>query len=333
MNSGVFLSQNLTEKKSKNLFSVAPMLRVTDSHFRRLARILSPNSLLYTEMIPVQAVTKGKKNNLLSYHPSEKPLAVQFAANEPQSFAQACLLAEDCGFEEVNLNLGCPATSAVKGCFGLSLMKNLDQVLPLVAAAQGVLKKIPFSIKTRIGVDDCTTDDFLWNFVEKTSQAGCQKFILHARVGLTKGLNPKKNRQIPPLDWNKVFLLKKSFPQLEIIMNGGITKIEECKELLLHTDGVMLGRKIEKDLFFLNQVEETIFQNPINFSLPEILEIYFSQNEIFAYRKSNYWLFRPLLSLAQKFSYSKNLRQEILQAAKKPMELEKFLSFWPKEKN
>ena len=254
---------NTTSARYK--FSVAPMVDVTDSSFRYLCRLLSPHSLLYSEMIPILALTRGKKElkeKFLFFVPEERPLAFQLAGNSIPDYVEACQMLEDLGAEEINLNLGCPAKSARKSAYGLVQLKLWDENRAFLEAARRATKTARFSIKTRIGVDELAGEEFLTERIGSMVDLGCDKVILHARHGYTKGVTPKKNRSLPPLDYEQVFQIKRAFPELELVINGGLDQLDTCQQMLTKVDGVMLGRKIQKNLLFLLDVEQHIFQSP-----------------------------------------------------------------------
>ncbi|OGT44845.1 MAG: tRNA dihydrouridine(20/20a) synthase DusA [Gammaproteobacteria bacterium RIFCSPHIGHO2_12_FULL_38_11] len=230
---------------------VAPMMAYTDRHFRYLLRIISQQAVLYTEMVTAQAIIHGDINYLLGFSDEEHPIALQLGGSNPFQLAEACKLATDFHYDEINLNVGCPSERVQSGCFGAALMKEPDLVAECVKAMQDSTA-IPITVKTRLGVDECDSDDFLHELIGKIAETGCTTFIMHARKAWLKGLSPKENREIPPLEYDRVYRLKKCFPQLKIIINGGITDKKSIEAHLKFVDGVMLGRVVCSNPYFLN---------------------------------------------------------------------------------
>jgi tRNA-dihydrouridine synthase A len=239
-------------------FSVAPMMDWTDRHCRSFHRILSRRARLYTEMVTTGALIHGPRARLLAYHPDEHPVALQLGGSEPEDLALCARMAEDAGYDEVNLNIGCPSERVQKGAFGACLMREPDLVASCVAAMQAAVK-IPVTVKCRIGVDDQDASQSLFGFVETVSSAGCRHFVVHARKAWLKGLSPKENRDIPPLDYPLVHEVKRRWPHLHIGINGGITTLEACNEQLGHVDSVMVGRAAYQTPALLLDVDRTIF--------------------------------------------------------------------------
>ncbi|AIT63048.1 tRNA dihydrouridine(20/20a) synthase DusA [Coxiella burnetii] len=222
--------------------SIAPMMGCTDRHFRMFMRQISRHVLLYTEMVTTGALLKGKQWRCLDYSPEEHPLALQVGGSDPQSLALCARLAEEKGFDEINLNVGCPSGSVTAGRFGACLLKEAELVADCVAAMSAEVN-IPVSVKTRTGVDDQDSYEHLYHFVKTVAEAGCRIFIIHARKAWLKGLSPAENRTVPPLAYPMVYQLKQDFPGLEIIINGGIKTIEAINDHLREVDGVMIGRE------------------------------------------------------------------------------------------
>lgn len=238
-------------------FSVAPMVDVTDSVFRRMARLFSKQSMLYTEMIAADAVIHGK-NYLLEFHDEELPCVLQLGGSDPKKLAAAAKIGADFGYTEINLNAGCPSDKVQSGNFGAVLMKTPDLIADCVKAMQDAVS-IPVTVKTRIGVDEDDSVGFTLKLIETIAATGCPHVILHARKAWLNGLSPKENRTIPPLDYERVYLVKKTFPNLKITINGGITTIDAVKEQLQYVDGVMLGRAVIDNPFILSKVDNEIF--------------------------------------------------------------------------
>lgn len=234
--------------------AVAPMMDYTDRHFRYLLRLLSKDTLLYTEMVTSAAILKSGRKDLLTFSREEHPVALQLGGSEPDDLARCALLAQEQGYDEVNLNCGCPSPRVSKGRFGACLMKEPNLVAECVAA-MAEATSLPVTVKTRLGVDEYDDYPFATNFIETVAKAGCDVFIMHARKAWLNGISPKQNREIPPLDYERVFQLKKDFPELTLVINGGINTLEQVRTLLKKADGVMLGRKICQDAFFLSELQ------------------------------------------------------------------------------
>ncbi len=233
------------------------MIDVTTSVFRQMARVLSTRALLYTEMVAAEAVVRGK-NYLIDFKEEELPLVLQLGGNNETALAKAAKIGQKRGFSAINLNAGCPSDKVRQGSFGVILLHDLNKLSSLVSALQDAVT-IPVSVKTRIGVDDKDSFDFTVDLVGRICQTGCNEIILHARKAWLKGLSPKENRTIPPLDYDRVYALKKMFPKLNITINGGINTITECTEHLKKVDGVMLGRAVINDPYLLALVDTEIY--------------------------------------------------------------------------
>ena len=242
----------------KRLVSVAPMMDCTDRHDRFFLRLISKNVMLYSEMVATKSAIHGDRKKILSYSPEEKPLALQVGGSDKKELSEVAKIAEDMGYDEININLGCPSKKVQKNMFGACLMKEPDLVAECINEMINSCK-IPVTAKTRIGFDDTEEFDYLNNFILKMKAAGCKTFILHARKAILKGLSPKQNLNIPKLNYNMVYKIKKENPDLEIIINGGITQTEEIKKHLKLCDGVMIGRSIYQNPYFLTEIEKKIF--------------------------------------------------------------------------
>ena len=256
--------------------SVAPMMDCTDRHDRFFLRLISKNVMLYSEMIATKSAIHGDRKKILSFSPEEKPLALQVGGSDKKELVEVAKIAEDMGYDEINLNLGCPSKKVQKNKFGACLMKEPDLVSDCI---NGMINacKIPVTAKTRIGFDD--TEDFnnLNNFILKIKKAGCKTFIIHARKAILKGLSPKQNLNIPKLKYDMVYKLKEENKELEIIINGGISKIDEIKSHLKKCNGVMIGRAIYQNPYFLTDIEREIFnvkKNPTREEIAEKLLLY-----------------------------------------------------------
>ena len=243
-----------------SLVSVAPMMDWTDKHCRYFYRLISKNVQLYTEMITTKAILRGDKNRLLDFNDGENPLVLQLGGSDPKEMAKCAIIAEDWGYDEVNINVGCPSDRVLSGSFGACLMKEPKLVAQCVEA---MIERcgIPITVKHRIGIDDMESYDQLSDFVSLISQKGCQHFIVHARKAWLTGLSPKENRTIPPLNYPWVYQLKKDFPKLKFTINGGIETCQDIEGHLDHVDGVMLGRSIYHNPFLLEQIEVEIFKS------------------------------------------------------------------------
>lgn len=243
-------------KSTLNKFSIAPMLDWTDRHCRYFHRILTKNSLLYSEMVTTGAIIYGKGDYLAFSH-DEQPVSLQLGGSDPDALAQCAKLAEQRGYNEINLNVGCPSDRVQNGMFGACLMGNAQLVAQCVQAMQDQVN-IPVTVKTRIGIDDQDSYSFLCQFIE-TIMPYCQTFIVHARKAWLSGLSPKENREVPPLDYARVYQLKKDYPDLTIAINGGIKTIDEIKTHLEQVDGVMVGREAYQNPMLLAEIDQQIF--------------------------------------------------------------------------
>jgi tRNA-dihydrouridine synthase A len=224
-----------------HLFSIAPMMDWTDRHCRMLHRQLSARALLYTEMLTTGAVLHGDRARLLAFDAGEQPVALQLGGSEPQDLARAARIGEAEGYGEINLNVGCPSDRVQSGRFGACLMREPELVAECMAAMAAAVR-VPVTLKCRIGVDDQDPEASLFGLVDLCAQAGVRRFVVHARKAWLKGLSPKENRDIPPLDYPLVWRLKRERPQLTIVINGGIGDLDQAQAHLAHVDGVMLGR-------------------------------------------------------------------------------------------
>lgn len=248
------------KRKLNHRFCVAPMLDWTDRHCRYFHRLLSKNALLYTEMITTGALIYGNTQRFLQFNHEEHPVALQLGGSNPRDLAICTKTAEDFGYDEVNLNVGCPSDRVQNGKFGACLMAEPQLVADCVSVMQASVK-IPVTVKSRIGIDEHDSYEELTQFIDTIAQTGCKTFIVHARKAWLKGLSPKENREVPPLRYDVVFQLKKDFPQLEIVINGGITSLAQSIELLEHIDGVMLGREIYQNPYLLAEVDKILFED------------------------------------------------------------------------
>ncbi len=247
--------------KLTRAFSIAPMMDWSDRHCRYFWRLLTKQSLLYTEMITTGALIHGDAAAHLEFNDIEHPIAVQLGGNDPQDLATSAKLCEQRGYDEVNLNVGCPSDRVKSGAFGACLMNEPQTVANGIKAMRDAVD-IPVTIKCRIGVDDNDSYEALREFVDINREAGCEVFIIHARKAWLTGLSPKENREIPPLDYPRVFQLKKDFPDLTIVLNGGLKTLDDCSDTLKQLDGVMIGREAYQNPYMLHDVDSVIYKQP-----------------------------------------------------------------------
>jgi tRNA-dihydrouridine synthase A len=246
-------------------FSVAPMMDWTDTHCRVVHRLLTRHSLLYTEMLTPNAIIFGDRQRLLGYDQSENPVALQLGGSEPEALVKAAKIGQEWGYDEINLNIGCPSDRVQSGRFGACLMREPELVGDCVKALKDAVS-LPITVKCRIGVDDQDPQTALFALAAQVVSAGTDALIVHARKAWLKGLSPKDNRDIPPLDYPLVYKLKAAFPDVPIIINGGVTTLDQTQEHLNHVDGVMMGRAAYHSPEILMQVDEAVFGKANPFS-------------------------------------------------------------------
>ena len=257
-------SGNSLERREKSRYaapwrlSVAPMMDWTDRHCRYFHRLLSPNARLYTEMVTSPALVHGDRERLIGFDASEHPLALQLGGSDPLELAEAARIGAQFGYDEVNLNVGCPSDRVQSGRFGACLMREPALVAECFQAMRSAVS-IPVTVKCRLGVDEQDEYADLQHFIEVVAAAGCAVFVVHARKAWLKGLSPKENRDVPPLNYQRVYQLKLDFPQLAIIINGGIETVAEVDTHLRHTDGVMLGRTAYHEPYRLAELDNLLF--------------------------------------------------------------------------
>lgn len=244
----------------KHIVSVAPMMDYTDRHDRYFLRLISRHILLYSEMVTTQAILHGDCDHLLAYHPSEHPLALQLGGSQPEALARCAAIGEQYGYDEINLNVGCPSDRVRSGRFGACLMAEPALVARCVAAMAAAVA-VPVTVKTRIGIDRRDSYEALADFIATVAEAGCRRFIVHARKAWLQGLSPKQNREIPPLRYEVVYRLKQDFPHLEVVINGGITDLGQAEDHLRHVDGVMIGRAAYHDPYLLAEVDRRFYHD------------------------------------------------------------------------
>ena len=247
------------------------MMDCTDRHERYFLRLLSKNVMLYTEMVATKSAIHGDRKKILGFNKIEKPLALQVGGSDKNELSEVCKIAEEMGYDEININLGCPSKKVQKNKFGACLIKEPDLVAECINKMVSSCK-IPVTAKTRIGFDNVESFDYLNSFIKKISEAGCKTIILHARKAILKGLTPKENLKIPKLNYPLVYEIKKTNKNLEIIINGGVTNSEQIKEHLKNCDGVMIGRAIYQNPYFLADIENKIFDNTSVLSRSEVAE-------------------------------------------------------------
>ena len=241
-------------RDSSAVISVAPMMDWTDRHCRYFMRLLSPSVRLYTEMVTAAAIVHGDAERFLRFNEEEHPVALQLGGSEPDWMAQATARAAEFGYDEININVGCPSDRVQSGRFGACLMAHPDVVADCFRAMQRETD-VPVTVKTRIGIDDKDNYDFLQAFVDALAAAGCNRFIVHARIAILEGLSPKENRSVPPLNYERVYQLKQDFPDLTIDINGGLTSLDQVDAVLQHVDGAMIGRQAYHQPYFLAELE------------------------------------------------------------------------------
>jgi len=239
-------------------FCVAPMMDWTDRHDRVFLRQFSERALLYTEMVTSAALKHGDARYLLQHHAIEHPIALQLGGSDPEELAEAATLGEDAGFDEINLNVGCPSNRVQSGAFGACLMGDPPLVARCIANMREAVS-VPVTVKCRIGIDDRDSENELIDFIQIVAEAGCEIFIIHARKAILSGLSPKENRQLPPLNYERVYAIKVRFPELDIILNGGVRTLDTVEELLQKVDGVMLGREAYQNPYLLRDVDSRLF--------------------------------------------------------------------------
>jgi len=245
-------------QKIDHTFAVAPMMDWTDRHFRYLIRLISRHAVLYTEMVTTGAIIHGPRARLLEFDAIEHPVALQLGGSEPEELAQCARIGADRGYDEINLNIGCPSDRVQRGRFGACLMAEPELVRDCVAAMRAAVD-IPVTVKCRIGIDDQDSEAGLNRFVDTLGSGGCETFIIHARKAWLQGLSPKQNRDVPPLDYARVYRLKAARPDLDIIINGGIKDVGDAEPHLDHVDGVMLGRAVCADPYVLVDVDSRLY--------------------------------------------------------------------------
>jgi len=245
-------------KYSHHKFSIAPMMDWSDRHFRVFMRLLTRRSLLYSEMVTAAAIVHGNQKRLLGFSQIEHPVALQLGGADPDQLAEAARIGQDFGYDEINLNVGCPSDRVQSGRFGAALMLEPDLVAKIITTMQGAVD-IPVTIKCRIGVDEQNPKETLPKFIKTVADAGCTTFIIHARKAWLKGLSPKQNREVPPLDYSLVRQIKQSFPKLNIVLNGGLTGLEQAIDESKDLYGAMIGRAAYHNPFEWAAIDREVF--------------------------------------------------------------------------
>ena len=298
-------------------FCVAPMMQYTDMHDRYLLRLISKRVFLYTEMIATGSLIFGKCFNQLEFNTEEHPVGVQLGGSNISDLIECSKKCEQFGYDEINLNVGCPSDRVQKGKFGACLMLEPDLVAECLAAMKNSVS-IPVSIKCRLGVDDHEEYKFLYDFVSIVKESGVKVFIIHARNGILKGLSPRQNRNIPPLKYDYVYRLKKDFPDLEIIINGGIKNLDDSQMHLEKVDGVMIGRAAYDNPFMLKDIEPRFYNvDSSTNSKKEVLNQYLEYVERQIHNGHNLSrMMKHLFGLSRGDKYAKSFRLKILEIIK-----------------
>ena len=309
---------------------LAPMVGRTDKYFRKLVRIISPNIIMFTEMITVDSLIRGNLRNY-TVNKQEHPLVAQIAGNDSDKFIECAEILTKSGFDEINLNIGCPRTKVVKGGFGACQIIDPFKVAEFVEAIKSCTD-LPVSIKTRLGLGYDQDLDDIKKFIRLTSEAGCEIFYIHARNAILNGLSTRKNRSVPPLRYDDVMTLKETFPHLKVYINGGIVNLEDLNELLAVYGGVMLGRKIYDDPMFLNDIEKKIFFSNNYLSTQKVISKYIdqlepedNQNKLFA--------LRHLTNLHKGTCYAKKWRKYLHSVINSDQPLQNIKNFDYRDKN
>ena len=300
-------------------FSVAPMLDWTDRHERYFLRLISRHAMLYTEMVTSGAILHGDRDRFLKFNSAEHPLALQLGGSDPEALKSCARIGEDYGYDEINLNVGCPSDRVQSGSFGACLMAEPGLVADCITSMQSVVN-VPVTVKHRIGIDDRDSFDELCEFVETVARAGCQLFIVHARKAWLKGLSPKENREIPPLQYDLVHKLKTAYPNCQFVINGGFKTLQEAATQLDFVDGVMMGREVYHNPYILARVDEIFYDDhhpvPGRFEILDKLLPYV-ENEL-AQGVRLHTITRHILGLFQGVPGAKAWRRHLSEHATRP---------------
>ena len=305
------------KKKLDHKFCVAPMMQYTDMHDRYLLRLISKNIFLYTEMIATGSLIHGKCYDQLLFNKEEHPVGIQLGGSNVNDLIECSKRSEQEGYDEINLNVGCPSDRVQKGRFGACLMLEPELVSECLFNMQKAVK-IPVSIKCRLGIDDNESYDFLYNFISIVKESEINTFIIHARNGILKGLSPRQNRNVPPLKYDYVYKLKNDFPDLEIIINGGIKTIDDSRNHLMHVDGVMIGRAAYDNPFILSDLDSIFYnEQSIQKSKKQILNTYLEYVERQIKNGHNLSrMMKHLFGLSRGDKNAKSFRIKILESIK-----------------
>ena len=264
-----------SKKPLNRRFTIAPMMAWTDRHCRQFHRTLSEHAVVYTEMVTTGALIYGDKDRYLTYNEGEHPVALQLGGSVPSELAQCAKMAEEYGYDEVNLNVGCPSDRVQNNMIGACLMGHPELVRDCLKAMQDAVS-IPVTVKHRLGIDELDSDELLHQFIDTVQTSGCTTFIVHARKAILQGLSPKENRDVPPLQYDRVYRIKEAFPHLEILINGGIKTLDECDVHLQHLDGVMVGREAYHNPYLLADVDQRLYGTKTDIkSRAQVMEEYF----------------------------------------------------------
>lgn len=300
-------------------FSLAPMMEWSTTDCRTFWRFLTKKAVVYSEMVTSGALLHGDKKRFLQFNEIEHPIALQLGGSNPKDLAECAKIAQDWGYDEINLNCGCPSDRVQNGMIGAVLMSHPSVVADCIAAMQNAVD-IPVTVKHRIGIDEMDDYEGMLNFVDQIAATGCDTFIVHARKAWLKGLSPKENREVPPLNYDNVIRLKQERPQLEIIINGGIKTLEQSQTLLQHVDGVMIGREAYSNPYLLAEVDQKIYGcDTATPSRQEVMEMFivYCEQELSKGAKLNH-LTRHILGLYQGLPGARQFRRVISEQAHKP---------------
>ena len=296
--------------------SVAPMLDWTDKHCRYLHRLISADTVLYSEMITTPAILQGDTQKYIGYNQQEHPVVLQLGGSDATDLAKSCVIAQEYGYDEVNLNVGCPSDRVQKGRFGACLMNEPQLVVECMKSMQRAID-IPITIKCRIGVDDNDSFDNLQSFIQQVVDSGVKTIIIHARKALLKGLSPKQNRSIPPLNYDYVYKIKSLFPEITIVINGGINTVEDAQQHLQQVDGVMLGRAIWNNPWLLHDLQNKILASSSN-TRDKVLQHYVKYCQIQMQKDVKlHWLLPPILNLYHGIAGNKKWKSYLVTQAPK----------------
>jgi len=307
----------IASNKVNHRLSVAPMLDWTDKHCRYFYRLMSQHTVLYTEMVTTGAILHGK-GDYLSYNDAEHPLVLQLGGSDVKAMTECAKMAEQYGYDEVNINVGCPSDRVQNGRFGACLMAEPSLVAECVNEMQSATS-IPVTVKSRIGIDDLDSYEFLHTFIEDVAEAGCKHFIIHARKAWLTGLSPKQNRDVPPLDYKRVYQIKNSFPKLEVSINGGIKSFVEANKHLQHIDGVMIGREVYSSPYMLTAADNEIFHsNTPKLTRTEVINLMVPYINTTIKDGGRAWhVLRHMLGLCNGLSGARKFRQHLSECAGK----------------